>query len=101
MRYDPDIAKLIVQCCCCLHNFLRSKVLGRLLYTPEGMLDTEDIHSGEMQLGDWRKEPVGGMNNLVHQGGNRHANKAINLRDEWCIYFNDIGAVPWQDRMIK
>ncbi|KMQ86805.1 nuclease harbi1-like protein [Lasius niger] len=101
MRYDPDIVKLIVQCCCCLHNFLRSKVLGRHLYTPEGMLDTEDVHNGEMQRGEWRKGPVNGIINFVNQGENRHSNAAINLRDEWCAYFNGTGAVSWQDRMIK
>ncbi|XP_018373565.1 PREDICTED: uncharacterized protein LOC108767925 [Trachymyrmex cornetzi] len=36
-----------------------------------------------------------------HQGGNRHPNQAIALRDRWCNYFNTIGAVPWQERMIR
>lgn len=101
MRYDPDIATVIVQCCCCLHNFLRSKVLGRHLYTPEGMLDAEDIHTGEIQAGEWREESVGGNVNFINQGGNRHSNAVINLRDKWCTYFNGTGAIPWQDRMIK
>lgn len=80
MRYDPNIATLIVQCCCALHNFLKSKVLGKLLYTPEGMLDTEDIYSEAVRFGEWREESVSGMINFVHQGGNRHSNAAIHSR---------------------
>lgn len=64
------------------------------------MLDI-DVYSGAVQLGEWRDEPTSGMINFVHQGGNRHANAAIHLCDEWCVYFNDIGAVPWQDKIIK
>ncbi|KYM95704.1 hypothetical protein ALC62_13653 [Cyphomyrmex costatus] len=43
MRYDPDIAVLLIQTCCCLHNFLCSNVIGRALYTPDNMLETQQI----------------------------------------------------------
>ncbi|KYN19485.1 hypothetical protein ALC57_08178 [Trachymyrmex cornetzi] len=101
MRYDPDIATLITQCCCALYNFLRSQKIGRLLYTPESMLNTEDVYSGVVRPGEWREESVGGMANFIHQEGNRHSNAAIRLRDEWCAYFDSTGAVPWQEKMIK
>lgn len=101
MRYDPDVAALIVQTCCCLHNFLRSSIIGRTLYTPENTLDVEDVLIGRIQPGEWRQEPATAFAPLIHQGGNRHANAALRLRDEWCYYFNNIGTVPWQDRMVQ
>ncbi|KYN45411.1 hypothetical protein ALC56_00105, partial [Trachymyrmex septentrionalis] len=93
IRYDPDIATLITQCCCVLHNFLRSKEIGRLLCTSESMLDTEDVYSRVVRPGEWREKSVGGTN-FVHQGGNRHSNAVIHLRNEWCAYFNSTGAAP-------
>lgn len=101
IRYDPDDAKKIVTATCCLHNMLRSKVVGRIIYTPPTFIDEEDIISGEIRQGDFRAESANGLINLINQGGNRHANSAISLRDKWCLYFNAEGAVPWQDRMVK
>ncbi|XP_036143374.1 protein ALP1-like [Monomorium pharaonis] len=100
MRYDPHCAKEIVLVCCCLHNMLRSQVVGRAMYTPSIFLDKEDVFGGEMRLGDWRNESVQGIVNFVHQGGNRHSNPALQLRDMWCAYFNTVRAVPWQMQMI-
>lgn len=80
---------------------LRSQSIGRAMYTPPSFLDGEHEISGEFYRGDWRAENARGMVNLVHQGGNRHPNQALALRDKWCNYFNTIGAVPWQERMVQ
>lgn len=101
MRYYPDIAMLLVQTCCCLHNFLRSHIIGRTLYVPENSLDVEDIQVGTIRLGEWRQESAAAFVPLIHQSGNRHANAALRLRNDWCNYFNSIGTVPWQDRMVR
>ncbi|XP_018313294.1 uncharacterized protein [Mycetomoellerius zeteki] len=101
MRYDPDDASKIILTICCLHNMLRSQSVGRAMYTPSSFLDVEDEISGEIRRGEWRAENGRGMVNFAHQGGNRHANEAILLRDRWCDYFNTVGAVPWQERMIQ
>lgn len=100
MRYDPDDATRITLTCCCLHNMLRTEVIGRFMYTPAAFLDEEDELMCRIQPGEWRQEPAAGMINFANQGGNRHANAALQLRDEWCDYFNTAGAVPWQERMI-
>jgi len=100
MRYDPDDASKIILACCCLHNMLRTEVVGRHMYTPPAFIDEEDELMYRFQPGEWRQEPVLGIVNLRNQGGNRHANAALQLRDEWCDYFNAEGAVPWQDHMI-
>ncbi|XP_011687031.1 PREDICTED: putative nuclease HARBI1 [Wasmannia auropunctata] len=103
MRYDPDDASKIILSVCCLHNMLRSQSVGRLMYTPPSFLDGEDEISGQIRHGEWRSESAGGMINLTHQGGNRHPNQAIALtiRDKWCDYFNTVGAVSWQERMVR
>ena len=101
MRYDPDDAEKIVMATCCLHNLLRSKVVGRAMYTPPTFIDGEDIMSGEIRRGDFQAEPASGLVNLSNQGGNRHTNSAILLRNKWCLYFNNEGAVPWQEHMVR
>ncbi|XP_018401801.1 PREDICTED: putative nuclease HARBI1 [Cyphomyrmex costatus] len=101
MRYDPDDAKVIIMATCCLHNMLRSKVVGRAMYTPPSFIDEEDIMSGEIRPGNFREESTNGLINLNNQEGNRHANSAILLRNKWCNYFNAEGAVSWQERMVR
>lgn len=100
MRYDPDDATKIILACCCLHNMLRTEIVGRHMYTPSAFVDEEDELMYTIRPGEWRQEPTAGMINLGNQGGNRHANAALELRDKWCDYFNGVGAVPWQERMI-
>lgn len=99
MRYDPDDARDIVLAVLCLHNLLRSDTLGRSLYSPPTMLDCEDEVTGQIQRGEHRRVRANGLRPFC-QGGNRHGNDAIALRQEWTDYFNGVGAVPWQERMI-
>jgi len=87
--------------CCALHNFLRTNVFGRAMYTPAEFIDVEDEVGGHVQEGRWRQEGANGMVNFVNQGGNRHANAALFLRDRWCEYFNGPGAVPWQNQFVQ
>lgn len=101
MRYDPYDAVKIVLATLCLHNWLRSQVVGRAMYTPPSFIDTEDELPGCVRPGEWREDNAHGMVNIIHQGGNRHANNALQLRDRWCEYFNTVGAVPWQDGMVR
>ncbi|XP_011068828.1 PREDICTED: uncharacterized protein LOC105154801 [Acromyrmex echinatior] len=99
MRYDSDDAEKIIMATCCLHNMLRSKVVGRAMYTPPSFIDEEDM-SSKIRPGDFREESANGLINLDNQGGNRHAN-SIFLRNKWRDYFNVGGAVPWQERMVR
>ena len=101
MRYDPDDARVIVKAIICLHNLLRTDVVGRAMYTPPELLDGEDVQTCTFQRGLWRDMTGNGLVNLSHQGGNRHARRPLELREEWTNYFNGAGAVPWQDKMIS
>jgi len=76
--------------------------MGRSMYTPPQSLDSEDIVTGRVHPGDWRDRFEGrGVRRLANQGGNHHAASALELRNILCEYFNGIGAVPWQDDMIR
>lgn len=54
MRYDPDDARDIIITVCCLHNMLRTHVIGRAMYTPALYTDKEDELTGNIHFGDWR-----------------------------------------------
>jgi len=101
MRYDPEDAKWIILAACALHNWLRTDSVGRGMYTPPTSVDNEDILTGTLQPGVWRNEQGTGMRRLANQGGNRHPVCALEIRNTFCEYFNNVGAVPWQDRMIN
>lgn len=84
----------VVMAILCLHNLLRSDTIGRALYTPPDMIDHEDEIIVRIRSRKWRQESVfEGFLPLSNLGGNRHANDALNLRDEWCAYFSGVGAV--------
>lgn len=100
MRYDPDDARNIIIAVCCLHNMLRTDAVGRAMYTPSSYIDVEDELTGTLCRGDWRNEAVQGLVNFRNSGGYRHTNHALVLREMWCDYFNSVGAVPWQDRVV-
>lgn len=99
MRYDPDDARNIIITICCLHNMLRSDVVGRAMYTPLSYIDIEDEFTRCLHLGDWRNE-AGGLVRFQNQRGYRHSNNALALREMWCEYFNGVGAVPWQNAAV-
>ena len=80
MRYDPDDAKAIILAACALHNWLRTDTVGRALYTPSRSLDTEDILTGRVEVGDWRHDQGLGMIRLANQGDNRDPSCAIEMR---------------------
>lgn len=61
--------------------------------------DTENILTGEVEPGSWRNE----NHNLIElqSGQSRNAPlTAKEIRDQFYHYFNNSGAVHWQDNMI-
>jgi len=81
MRYDPDNASKIIWACCCIHNWLKSQIVGRNMYTPPDFLDVEDELFGQIYLGEWREVRAHGMIEFRQQGDNRYSNASIQLRD--------------------
>ena len=96
----PEKVEMLVLAACVLHNFLRCKVKSE--YTPAALVDHEDIHEGDIIPGQWRTDAPAatGLIALAQQGGNRYTETAGNVRDALCRYFNTIGHVEWQDKMI-
>lgn len=70
------------------------------MYTPPSYIDLEDEQTGHFWPGDWRNESVQGLVRFQNHRGYRHTNHALGLREMWCEYFNGVGAVPWQDRVV-
>jgi hypothetical protein len=89
---ELDLAKLIVHTAVILHNFLIVKQ------------DTCNITlDGEQgQRGNWREtvEDDSGLEDLAAQGSNNFSFAASEVRKDFCQYFNNEGAVSWQNNSI-
>lgn len=89
----------IVLCACTLHNWLRTTASNT--YTPPGTTDYEDIINFQIIQGQWRSE----INELPSIRRSRINNRskliAEKMRDKYKNYFNDDGAVAWQNYMIR
>lgn len=59
----------------------------------------------EVVLGDWRSAAVqaedGALNNLRQVGSNRYSCEAACMRNNFKDYFNNEGAVEWQQRHVS
>ena len=79
---EPEKAKVITQCCCALHNFLKKESQSVYLgNNPEGETD-----------GNYRF-----LYGLSSQQGRRPKNDVLKIREEFKEYFNGCGSVPWQE----
>lgn len=87
---------LVVMTCCILHNFLRR--IGKQQYIPNFLLDSENSANHTIIPGEWRKEeqPYAGLNFQNHAANNASKDNRLKYTE----YFNSLGAVEWQDRMI-
>ncbi|OXA43423.1 protein ALP1-like [Folsomia candida] len=83
---DPELTKLIVRCAVILHNFLISK-------KDLSNITTDGPQYGE--TGNWREETVGdtGMERLQNENSDHPNLSGGEVREEFCRYFNNEGAV--------
>lgn len=86
----------VVMACLVLHNFLRRE---SQMYTTADSLDRENIEDGSLRLGE--RCDLQHMHNL--QLGKRGAisEQAKAVRENFKCYFNNEGAVPWQDKALE
>lgn len=99
IRVNLKTVDKIVLACCVLHNFLRKK--SRAYFTPSAV-DWEDISTGQLTEGEWRQE----VSELVGLQGirqNRRRNNILaeKIRGFYRDYYNNEGAVPFQEQMIN
>lgn len=93
----PENAKLMVQATICLYNWLRKDDIGKNCYVLAGMVD--EIHASDPNTfipGTWRGiiEDGCAFQDIGNCGSNNSARNCIQIRDEFCDYFFNEGAVP-------
>lgn len=85
----------IVQAVVCLHNWLRIQDIEEDQYVPISMVD-QDGPNGFIP-GSWRESiEDSAFRDISKFGSNNSSREAREIREEFCTYFNNEGAVPWQ-----
>nr|CAH7738818.1 unnamed protein product [Callosobruchus chinensis] len=81
-----------------LHNYLRKNAKTRSSYNPPGTFDKEDLETGTIEPGSWRRDPQPSASFLPLMNIPRKASmEAWAIRDEYAEYFmTNQGQVPWQ-----
>ena len=82
---QPEKVKSLTMACCILHNFLRISKPA-----PQGGAPSEN------QEWSLKNEELNDIGNIAV----RPTAAAAAVRDNFCTYFNTIGSVPWQNRMV-
>jgi len=86
----------IVQAIICIHNWLRKQDVDKNEYISADMIDCDEPNG--FIPGNWRKEMDSNhaLRDLGNCGTNNSSRAAMNIRNEFCDYFNGEGAIPWQ-----
>jgi len=96
INLDPDKVSILVMACCYLHNFLRRKKVESYF---QGGLDIENVNTGEVISADWRSDSS--LLALEVPQGRNSTVAAKEVRLKFCSYFNNAGAVPWQENAVN
>lgn len=86
----------VVLACCALHNFLRRR--SPQTYTPPETLDRENVDDCSLEVGERCDPEV--MHDLQRVTRGNILNCATRVRDDFKLYFNNEGSVPWQDTFV-
>ncbi|XP_018354298.1 PREDICTED: uncharacterized protein LOC108755658 [Trachymyrmex septentrionalis] len=85
----------IVQAIICLHNWLRLQDVEENQYVPPSMIDQDD--SNDLIPGSWRKYTENSaLRDITKCGTNTSSRQAKQIREEFCQYFNNEGAISSQ-----
>lgn len=101
---SPENAKLMVQATVCLHNWLRRQDNDVNMYVPPSVVDVDDPHyPNGFKPGSWRTIMEDGcaFREISNCGSNTSSKENIEFRNKFCHYFNNEGAVPWQNNRTK
>lgn len=79
----------------CLHNFIMKRSSNN--YCPQSFVDVED-GNGYIRLGAWRNE--GHLEPATNLGSNTNSRSAYTIRNNFMNYFENTGAVSWQQSYI-
>lgn len=85
----------IVTAVVCLHNWIRRRDIGENEYVTSTLIDQEDDNG--FVPGSWRdRMDNSALVNITQCGSNNSSRRAMQIREEFCKYFNSEGAIPWQ-----
>lgn len=88
----------IVMACCVVHNFLRKKIPK--VYTPQHHLDHENEESGTFTPG--LRVTSDDLTNLEISCSARSSTEVAKItRENFMAYFNNEGAVTWQNKVVR
>ena len=91
---DLEPAKVKKKCLLvyvCIISFLEE---NRLAYAPADAFNTENILTGTVEQGNWHEDPPLLRLQSIPRGISATAKE---VRETFCSFFNEEGAVPWQD----
>ncbi|XP_035204963.1 protein ALP1-like [Stegodyphus dumicola] len=98
---QPQTATLVVQACCCLHNFLMKyeSISHNYKYCPPNFADRPMLETAN---GLWRDDtsPNNGLVRILRLGNNNYSFSSGSVRDLFCSYFENEGALSWQNKRI-
>lgn len=82
----------------CLHNWLCKQDINVNEYVSVNMVDHFDDHNSFIS-GTWRTilENGSAYREIQRVGSYISTQKNMEMRDKFCIYFNNEDSVPWQN----
>ena len=92
----PKKVEKIVLATLVMHNLLRRVCPD---YTAPGNINEENLEEGSIIRGAWNQQP-GVLIGLENSQTRNATTEAKSVRLEYMQYFNEEGAVPWQETMI-
>lgn len=95
INLNPEKTATIVRTCCHLHNFLRKNKMEIFLNES---FDIENTNTGIIEPGSWKSVNQRLCELQPNQGRNAPMT-AKEIRDKFCDYFNNAGAVEWQENL--
>lgn len=101
---SPHTAKVMVQATVCLHNWLRKGDIANNSYVLPGIVDHDHTDDPtQFTPGSWRRIMEDGcaFQDVNNCSSNTSTRTAIEIRNEFCEYFSNEGAVPWQNNRHK
>lgn len=75
----------------CLHNWLRLNIKNN-----EDLYLDQSIHREQLSRSNATRLTPGGFADIHRMGANNSTYRAENIREEFCSYFNNEGALEWQ-----
>ena len=100
-RIDLQLINVVkvVKAACVLHNMLCEQ--SRLSYMPNPYIDQENLDTGIVTEGEWRKNVPAAFTDKEPPNSCRGSRNAERIRDHFRDYFMGACALPWQENVLN